>query len=207
MSSAFRVCRTQPSAFALACIFTSLVIAVTLLHPLGLLAQSADTAGLEIYVHDVRGGMLANAKLHLVQQEQNITRDAVTDKNGHYRFTALPVGDYVLAIDKEGFKSTVTSGITLSVSQMSTMNLPLSVAGDISQVTVTTEVPIIDTDRTTIGQTLSTEEIETLLQIAAALSTLLSPCLASPPMHRVVRAVVSPPMADVNAPTLCSLTA
>jgi len=125
-------------------------------------AQGSDTAGLEVYVHDASGAALADAKVHIVQQQQQIARDGVTNKSGEYRFTAIPVGDYVVTVDKEGFGQTVESGISLEVGQMATINLSVKVASENTQVNVSSETPIIDTDRSSIGQTISSEDIENL---------------------------------------------
>jgi hypothetical protein len=140
----------------------ALLFALFLAFPITSHAQSADTAALEVYVTDPSKAMVMGAKLHLLQKQQNISRDAVTDKSGHYRFTALPVGDYVLTIDKDGFGVLSEEGITLSVSQEATLNIALKVADASTEVTVDTQTPLVDVDRTTIGQTISTEEIENL---------------------------------------------
>jgi len=157
MLSALRTIRIRPTAR----ISASLLAVLFLLMPPAR-AQSSDSAGLEIYVHDASGAVLADAKVHIVQQQQNIMRDGMTDKNGHIRFTAIPVGDYVVTVNKEGFSEMVESGISLDVSQMSTINLAMKIASSNTEVNVTAETPIIDTDRTSIGQTISTEEIEDL---------------------------------------------
>jgi len=162
MHSAPRLARVRFSAVVAAPLFAVALFAAMLLPAPSALAQGSDTAGLEIYVHDASGAVLADAKIHIVQQQQQIQRDGVTNKSGEYRFTAIPIGDYVVTVDKEGFGQTVESGISLEVGQMATINLTVKVASENTQVNVTSETPIIDTDRSSIGQTISTEDIENL---------------------------------------------
>ncbi len=140
---------------------TALVFAAVLLSAPSAFAQGSDTAGLEVYVRDASGAILPGAKVHIEQQQENIVRDGVTDKQGEYRFTAIPSGDYVVTIEKEGFGQTVESGISLTVGQMATINVAVN-AKESTQVNVTSATPIIDTDRSQIGQTISTEEIDNL---------------------------------------------
>ena len=125
-------------------------------------AQSADSAGLEVYVRDASGAVISDAKVHIAQTQENIMRDGVSDKNGYLRFTELPVGDYVVTVEKNGFGKLVESGITLDVGQISTMNLAMKIASESTQINVIASTPIIDTDRTSFGQTISSEEIENL---------------------------------------------
>jgi hypothetical protein len=125
-------------------------------------AQSADSAGLEIYVHDPSGAAMVGAKVHIEQQETHISRDGVTGKSGEFRFTDIPVGDYVLTAEKPGFAEIVESGITLSVSQAATLNVNMKIANANEEVHVSAETPIVDTNRSTIGETISSVEIENL---------------------------------------------
>ena len=126
-----------------------LLAVVALSHPAA--AQSADSAGLEIYVRDASGALVGNAGVHIVQQQQNIARDGISDKNGYIRFTEIPVGDYVVTVQRKGFDTVVESGITLGVGQTSALTVSLKIAAENTQVNVTAETPIVDTDRSSFG--------------------------------------------------------
>jgi hypothetical protein len=125
-------------------------------------AQSADTAGLEVDVHDPSGALVTEASLLLINHDTHVTREGTTDKQGRYRFTDVPIGDYTLTVKKDGFNETVESGISLSVAQSATLSVNLKLLGSSQQVDVSSSVPQIDTNRTTTGQTISTMEIENL---------------------------------------------
>ena len=125
-------------------------------------AQSADTAGLEVDVHDPSGALVPDAKLVLINQATHNSREGHTNKEGRYRFTDIPVGDYTLSVNKDGFNEITESGISLAVAQSATLPVTLKTVGSKQQVDVTSELPMLDTNRTTTGQTISTMEIENL---------------------------------------------
>jgi hypothetical protein len=125
-------------------------------------AQSADTAGLEVDVHDPSGALVPDASLLLINHDTHVTREGKSDKLGRFRFTDVPIGDYTLTVKKDGFNELVESGISLSVAQSATLSANLKVLNSNQQVDVSSSVPQIDTNRTTTGQTISTMEIENL---------------------------------------------
>ncbi|MDE1155373.1 MAG: TonB-dependent receptor [Acidobacteriaceae bacterium] len=127
-----------------------------------LYAQSVDTAGLEVDVQDPSGAHLPGATLTLTQTQTHDVRVGVSDTHGRFRFTALPVGSYELSVAANGFATYQQNGVTLEVGQASTLSVGMKVANSDTVVQVTSDVSTIDPDRTTIGQTIGTEEIDNL---------------------------------------------
>jgi hypothetical protein len=125
-------------------------------------AQSADSAGLEVDVRDPSGALVPEANLLLINHATHVTRAGKSDKLGRYRFTDIPIGDYTLTVTKDGFADLVESGISLSVAQSATLAVKLKVGNNNQQVDVDSTLPVVDTNRTTTGQTISTLEIENL---------------------------------------------
>jgi hypothetical protein len=74
-------------------------------------AQSGPGA-LNGVLYDQLGGLLPGANVSLVQQPNGGRYDTTTDRNGAFRFTLLPPGDYELYTSLPGF-STVTNRIRL----------------------------------------------------------------------------------------------
>lgn len=125
-------------------------------------AQSADTAGLEVDVHDPSGALVPMASLSLINHDTHAVRQGVTDNEGRYRFADVPIGSYTLTVKKDGFADLVESGISLSVAQSAVLSAVLSVSASNQEVVVTSDLPMVDVDRTTTGETVSTKEIENL---------------------------------------------
>src|SRR5881628_2772072 len=82
------------------------------------LAQGAG-GQIEGTVRDEQGAVLPGATVTLRNEQTGVTRVAVTDGNGQYRFPALAPGTYGLRIELQGFAAaeakdlTITIGLTL----------------------------------------------------------------------------------------------
>jgi beta-lactamase regulating signal transducer with metallopeptidase domain len=75
-------------------------------------AAQAGPGALNGVLYDQLGGLLPGANVSLVQQPNGGRYDTTTDRNGAFRFTLLPPGDYELNTSLPGF-STVTNRIRL----------------------------------------------------------------------------------------------
>ncbi len=109
-----------------------------LLSPATAAAQvSASLSGI---VSDPSGLPAAGATVTARDVETSATRTTTTDDGGRYRLLELPVGVYELTVVKDGFQTSVRSGIHLAVAQAATLNLSLTVGAVSEQVTVNAEV-------------------------------------------------------------------
>src|SRR5512143_1602601 len=70
-------------------------------------------------------------------------RTAVSDAEGVYRFTALPVGNYDMVLELQGFATIDRKGIQVTVGQTFTLDFELKVAKVAETVTVTGETPLV----------------------------------------------------------------
>ncbi|SNT34585.1 TonB-dependent Receptor Plug Domain [Granulicella rosea] len=125
-------------------------------------AQSVDTAGLEVDLHDASGAVVAGATLTLTQIDTHDKRTGVTDSHGRFRFPALHPGTYQVIAAKNGFAELHQANIVLNVGSTATVDLAMTVASADTVVQVTAQQPAIDPDNTTIGQTISEREIRDL---------------------------------------------
>ena len=106
-------------------------VLITLLFSLLLmtsgLAQTSST--LMGTVFDPKGAVVPNVKITAKHLETSATRHLTSDGLGRYTFAEMRVGTYELSAELKGFKSLTRSGIILSVSETTTLNLSLEVAG------------------------------------------------------------------------------
>jgi hypothetical protein len=127
----------------------ALVVFVLLaLVPAGAGAQSQATTGvIEGTVSDQTGGRLPGASVTLLNTGTNFSRELVTDTDGRFRGLLLPLGVYRVEIALQGFSTYVQEALTLAVGQ--TVNLPvtLRVSAVQQQITVTADVPMVQTTR------------------------------------------------------------
>jgi hypothetical protein len=83
-----------------------------------------------------------------VQTGLRQSRESGTD--GAYSIPLLPVGQYRLEVEKEGFQRYVRSGITLTVGDNATLDVVLAVGSVAESVTVTAAAPLLETQTGTI---------------------------------------------------------
>src|SRR6185295_8510186 len=125
-------------------------------------AQQTVTSGtLSGRIEDAGGAVVSGASLTATNLETNQTQTASTDYDGRYRFPYLQVGSYKLSVEAQGFAS-LTKELTVTVGQALDLPIKLEVAGLSAQVNITTDVPMIETVRTQVTETIRPSEINEL---------------------------------------------
>jgi Carboxypeptidase regulatory-like domain len=130
-----------------------LAFAITLANvtPRALAQATVSFAQLNGTVQDTSGRVVAGAAVTLRDLGTNRTYSAVSSASGFYVVPNLSPGHYELTVQSSGFAKYVRTGIDLSVGQTATINIDLKVASVTEQVTVTTEVPLVEPTRTEIS--------------------------------------------------------
>src|SRR5690349_17358802 len=115
---------------------SSLFVATTSFGQVGSTAQITGT------VRDASGGVLPGADVTAIQTDTGFRRSAVTETNGLYVLSNLPVGPYRLEVMLSGFRSFQQTGIVLQVNANPEINVAL-VLGDVTEtVSVTGAAPL-----------------------------------------------------------------
>jgi len=123
--------------------------------------QTVTSATLSGLVQDLSGALVTDAVLTATNLETNQTQVAKTDYDGRFRFPYLTVGTYKLSVNAPGF-TPFTKEFSLTVGQALSLPVKLEVAGFAEKVTVTAEVPLIETVRTQVTETIRPAEIDQL---------------------------------------------
>ena len=137
---------------ALIFLFSGLVVA----------QQNVTSATLSGSIQDASGAVVSGASVTATNVETNQRSTTTSDNDGNYRFPYLRTGAYELTIEATGF-SALTRQLSLTVGQSLDMPVRLEVAGLSAQVDVgSTDVPMIETVRTQITETIRPREINEL---------------------------------------------
>lgn len=120
---------------------------------------SADLTGT---VMDPSGGGIPNAKVTATDSARGIERSVTTDEHGFYRLSGLAPAMYKVSVEHSGFQTEVVTSLTLNVGQTSILDFHLKLAGISGQVEVTSELPVVETERGSQSDTLTQEEIANL---------------------------------------------
>src|SRR5436190_7710125 len=131
------------------------------LSQLTLSQQTVTSATLSGRVRDSNGSFVSGASLTATNQQTNQNLAAATDDQGRYRFPYLQVGEYKLSVAAKGFEPW-SRQLTVTVGQALDLSIQLEVSGVSAQVTVTSDVPLIETVRTQLTGTIRPAEIDSL---------------------------------------------
>ena len=125
-----------------------LIVLAVLLYVLGFQpAVNAQLVGARVegVVLDATQAVVPGATVTITNVETGISRSASTDAQGRYVFNNLPPARYDLSGSLLGFKTTLRSGITLTIGAEVVVNLTLSLGEVSEQITVSGEAPLIET--------------------------------------------------------------
>jgi hypothetical protein len=89
------------------------------------------------------------------------TRNTVSDADGSFRFPGLPVGKYSVKADLTGFATVTVEGVEVDVATTRRVEVTMKPSKVAEQVTVTAEVPLVETTPS-IGTVVSQNELQTL---------------------------------------------
>src|SRR5580704_10197288 len=125
------------------------------------LAQS--TAGRVLgTISDPSGAAVAGANVVVTDVERGTSRSLTTDPTGEYVAADLAPGTYKIHVEAKGFKSVERPNVVIEVASDVRADFALQ-TGNVSEVvTVTEEVPLLNTTSATLGGTLSNKEINDL---------------------------------------------
>jgi hypothetical protein len=112
------------------------------------LAQSQTAAVLAGTVVDPTEAVIPAAKLVLTSKETGASRELISDERGEFRFLSLPPGTYDLRIDKAGFATHFLRSVILTVGEMASITVRLTVGTLGETVDVNTEAVVLETERT-----------------------------------------------------------
>lgn len=113
-------------------------------------------------VVDAQGAVVPGAKVTVTSKGTGAERTTVTNGDGEYTIPSIPPGRYSIAVEAQSFSRSLIEDTELNVGARSTYNFELK-AGNVSEtVTVTSDLPLVETTKSEIGQTVTPQEIENL---------------------------------------------
>jgi outer membrane receptor protein involved in Fe transport len=112
-------------------------------------------------VLDEQKAAVPGATITVKRGDTGFVRSEVSDTEGLYRVTGLPVGSYTLTLEMSGFQ-TQTRTVQVSVSETITADFDMSIAKVAENVTVTAESPLVDTTSSAVGGVVDVKRVESL---------------------------------------------
>src|SRR5215208_2665831 len=110
-----------------------------------LLAQT-DRGTISGTVTDPSGAAVPDAKVVAIHTATNSTFNTVSTSTGDFTIPSLPVGDYTVRVEQQGFKASVTSGITITAGASARVVATLDVGTVSESVEVTASAAQLQTE-------------------------------------------------------------
>ena len=138
----------------------SLMLLGVLMFALPAYSQT-NTADITGTVQDQTGLVVVGASVTVRNAATGLERPTVSGKTGDYLVALLPPGDYEIRVQAPGF-ATIVQKVSLLVGQRQTLNFTLRPGAIAQIITVSGEVPLIETTKSEIGGTVSPLEVKSL---------------------------------------------
>src|SRR5262245_31773655 len=114
----------------------------------GLHAQSHATNGvIEGIIRAQNGPALSGVSVGFRNQDNGAVRSLQTDKSGRYRATLLPLGNYEIRAEREGYATIRQTGIALQLGETLVVNFVMPPALSPQPVSLLLKPPPVDINR------------------------------------------------------------
>ena len=124
-----------------------------------LFGQADFTAQLRGTVQDSSGAVVPTASVTITNSKTGVSVKHPVDAEGRYVFINLEPASYDVAVEAQGFKRLVQSGIVLRVSQRAALDLKLEVGAMATSVDVTADAAVLNTTNAEMGQEVTARYI------------------------------------------------
>ena len=127
-------------------------------HPATAQLNTADIVG---SVTDASGGVVPGVTVTITNTATQVSQDVVSDRTGNYVVNLLPPGRYSVRFELQGFKAVVRE-VSVGAGDRARADARLE-AGEISEaIMVTAEAPLLQTDTSTVGATITSKAVQDL---------------------------------------------
>src|SRR5215216_4286443 len=125
-------------------------------------AAQTSTSRITGRVVDAKQASIPGATITITNEATGVSQTQTTTEAGVYTFEALPVGDYTVAVEQNGFKKFLKTGNHLEVNTPLTVDMALEIGQVSETVTVQGGPEQLQTANATIGNVVEQKAIETL---------------------------------------------
>ncbi|MGB7201619.1 MAG: carboxypeptidase-like regulatory domain-containing protein [Pyrinomonadaceae bacterium] len=134
-----------------------LFLFVTLAGAPAIFAQA--TGGLSGVVADPNGALVQGANVTVKNTATNLTRNAVTNDDGRWTITILPVGTYSVSYEKEGFKKAQSAAVNVEASVTRSIDVTLEVGVSDVFVDVTSDQALVQAETAAVTRQITGDQL------------------------------------------------
>jgi len=159
MATKFFSCDGRATRRTFARLFLGLLTACSFLPSLH--AQRV-VASIQGTVRDSTGAVIPGAMIIAINADTNLRRTVISNESGLFSIPELPPGKYRAEVSLPGFQTRVVDNIELVVGQEFVLNTTLQVGGLAEQVTVASEIPLVDTSTAQVSGLVAERQVRDL---------------------------------------------
>ena len=129
-------------------------------------AHAQFRASVQGTISDSAGALVPDAKVTLKQLETGNVQETTSSAEGFYRIVGLAPGKYELAVEKTGYKKSLSQNVTIGAEVVQGLDVILEIGEVTAVVTITDEaVQTLETENANVAKGLTTNEVKQLPQV------------------------------------------
>ena len=125
-------------------------------------ASAQTTAEILGTVTDESGAAIVTAKITVRNLATGIVTTTTSGEIGQFRFPLLQPGKYEVAVEKTGFAKLIHPGVEIQLNERANVPARLKVSSSQEVVTVTSEIPMVNTTNAEVGVNFDSKRISEL---------------------------------------------
>ena len=160
-------------------------LATLLVCMYGILLAQTDRGTISGTVTDSSGAAVPDAKVTAIHVATNTTSTTVSTSSGDFTIPSLPVGEYNLRVERDGFKSSVTTAITITPGSTARVTATLAVGAVSESVQVTAAAVQLQTEDAKTSTAVSNKLVDELpLVVGGAMRSAFDLAMIAPQANR-----------------------
>ncbi|MBI4481344.1 MAG: carboxypeptidase regulatory-like domain-containing protein [Acidobacteria bacterium] len=139
-----------------------MVVSALLAFVLPSLVAQGTTGTLSGTVKDTTGAVLPGVEIRLKHPATGTTRAVISDEEGRYRVSNLPLGSYEIEASLVGFRTEVRSGIVLTIGREAVVAFTMNLGEITERVMVTGEAALVETTSSSLNALVDEKKMRDL---------------------------------------------
>jgi hypothetical protein len=139
-----------------------LVVFCSVVFPICPLLYGQATGSFSGTISDKTGSVISGATVRATSQSTGQSREAKTDESGHYLIPLLPVANFTIGVESQGFQPAQQKDVRLQIDEHREVNFTLVPASVASTVEVNATEVAVESTNATLGQVITSEQVAEL---------------------------------------------
>ena len=141
---------------------TLLVVFCSLVLPICPLLYGQATGSFSGTVSDKTGSVISGAQVTATSQGTGVSRVSRTSDSGYYLLPLLPIGNYTIRVEFQGFQTGEQKDLRLQVDEHRELDFGLAPASVTATVEVSATEVAVQTSDATLGQVITSQQVADL---------------------------------------------